>query len=136
MRPLGAGILGRASLVPPRLREVMIHRTCALTGAHYEWGVHAAIFGPVVDLTGAQLHSTAHGAASDPCWAPDDALVFRLADELHATSDVSDELFAALEAAFATEVIIELLICAGWYHAIAYVCNACRVQPEEWALPM
>jgi hypothetical protein len=31
-RPLGAGILGRGT-VAPRLREVMIHRTCALTGA-------------------------------------------------------------------------------------------------------
>src|ERR1700691_390653 len=45
MRPLGAGILGAAATVTPALREVMIHRTCALTGAGYEWGVHAVAFG-------------------------------------------------------------------------------------------
>jgi len=32
MRPLGAGILGSTATVPPSLREVVIHRTCALTG--------------------------------------------------------------------------------------------------------
>ncbi len=32
MRPLGAGILGPRALVEPLLREVMIARTCALTG--------------------------------------------------------------------------------------------------------
>jgi 4-carboxymuconolactone decarboxylase len=31
MRPLGAGILGPHAAVPAPLREVMIHRTCALT---------------------------------------------------------------------------------------------------------
>jgi 4-carboxymuconolactone decarboxylase len=36
MRPLGAGILGPSARVPAPLREVMIHRTCALTGAEYE----------------------------------------------------------------------------------------------------
>ena len=44
MRPLGAGILGSRALVPAPLREVMIHRTCALTGAGYEWGVHVRAF--------------------------------------------------------------------------------------------
>jgi len=136
IRPLGGGILGPAARVPARLREVMIQRTCALTGASYEWGVHAALFGPAVGLSGEQLESTARGSAADPCWPAAEALVFRLADELHATSDVSDELFAALRDAFSADVIIELLITAGWYHAIAYVCNACRVEPEPWAPAM
>jgi alkylhydroperoxidase family enzyme len=133
IRPLGGGILGPAARVPARLREVMIQRTCAVTGADYEWGVHAALFGPAVGLSEDQLASTARGAASDPCWGADEALVFRLADELHQTSDISDELFAALRPAFADDVIIELLITAGWYHAIAYVCNGLRVAPEAWA---
>src|ERR1700690_11919 len=51
MRPLGAGILGKGAKLPPRLREVMIDRTCALTGAEYEWGVHAAAFAAAVGLT-------------------------------------------------------------------------------------
>jgi 4-carboxymuconolactone decarboxylase len=28
---------------------------------------------------------------------------------------------------------VELLMLAGWYHAISYVCNAARVPLEAWA---
>ncbi len=89
MRPLGAGILGNKARVEPRLREVMIHRTCALTGAEYEWGVHVVGFARPLGFTDEQLASTVSGSAGDECWAPDEALVFRLADELHESSQVS-----------------------------------------------
>ena len=65
MRPLGAGILAHG-LLDPRDRELMIHRTCARCGAEYEWGVHAAFFGPRVGLTDAQLAATVTGSAGSP----------------------------------------------------------------------
>jgi len=133
MRPLGAGILGASAKVTPELREVMIHRTCALTGAHYEWGVHAVAFGKPLGLSDTQLHSTVHGEWSDRCWEPEQGTVFRLADELHRTSTVSDELWEALAARFDDAQIVELIATAGWYHLIAYICNGVGVQAEEWA---
>jgi 4-carboxymuconolactone decarboxylase len=133
MRPLGAGILGEAAKVPAVLREVMIHRTSALTGAEYEWGVHVMGFGKPLGFTDEQLHSTVHGSWSDPCWEADQAAVFRLADELHETSTVSDDCWQALTAHFDEQQILELLVTAGWYHAIAYVCNGAGLTLEEWA---
>jgi 4-carboxymuconolactone decarboxylase len=133
MRPLGAGILGARASVPPLLREIMIHRTCALTGNEYEWGVHAAAFGRPLGLTDEQLLSTVHGHGRDPCWDRTQATVLALADELHATSSISDELWAPLAAEFDERQIIELITTAGWYHVIAYICNGLRVQAEEWA---
>jgi 4-carboxymuconolactone decarboxylase len=133
MRPLGAGILGAAALVAPMLREIMIHRTCALTGAEYEWGVHAVAFGRPLGLSDAQLHATVHGAPSDACWDAEQASVFGLADELHETSTVSDERWQSLAAHFDEQQILELIVTAGWYHVIGYVCNALHVQPEDWA---
>jgi alkylhydroperoxidase family enzyme len=135
MRPLGAGILGARATVPPALREVMIHRTCALTGAQYEWGVHAVAFGKPLGLSDTQLHSTVHGEWSDDCWDAEQASVFRLAQELHETSTISDDLWEVLAARFQEPQILELIVTAGWYHVIGYVCNGLRVQPEEWALP-
>ena len=131
-RPLGAGILGHG-LVAPRLREVMIHRTCSLTGAEYEWGVHAVAFGRPLGLTDEQLAATVHGTPEDPVWSDDERAVLRLADELHATSTVSDALFTDLAARFGAEQVIELCLTAGWYHAIAYVIGAARIPPEPWA---
>jgi alkylhydroperoxidase family enzyme len=133
MRPLGAGILGSSATVPAPLREVVIHRTCALTGAEYEWGVHVAGFGVPLGFTQEQLHSTVHGSWRDSCWEPAQATVFRLADELHAQSTVSDELWAELADSFQTRQILELIVTAGWYHVIGYVCNGLAVVPEEWA---
>jgi alkylhydroperoxidase family enzyme len=133
MRPLGSGILGSGAMVAPQLREVMIHRTCALSGAEYEWGVHAVAFGAPLGLSETQLYSTVHGRWSDPCWAPDQASVLRLADELHETSTISDELWQALASHFDDPQILELIVTAGWYHVIAYVCNGVRVEHEQWA---
>ena len=132
MRRLGAGILARGR-VEARLREVMIHRTCALTGAEYEWGVHATRFGRPLGFTDEQLASTVEGSPDDPIWSPAERAVFRLADELHVSSTVSDALFAELREHFGDDQILELVIAGGWYRTIAYVINAARVQPEDWA---
>jgi alkylhydroperoxidase family enzyme len=129
-RPFGAGILARGT-VEPRLREVMILRTCALTGAEYEWGVHASAFGAAVGLTDAQVAATATGDAT--VLADDARVVLLLADALHRSSTVTDELFDELSRHFTQEQIIELCLTAGWYHAISYVIGAARVPLEEWA---
>jgi len=99
MRPLGAGILGHGR-VDPRDREIVIHRTCARSGAEYEWGVHAVAFAEAVGLTKEQIAATATGAADDPAWSENDALLVRLADDLHEGCGVSDELWSALAARY------------------------------------
>jgi alkylhydroperoxidase family enzyme len=131
MRPLGAGILGHG-LIEPRLREVMIHRTCALCGAEYEWGVHAVAFGRPLGFTDEQLAETVDGGAADGSWSDAERTVYRLADELHSTSDISDALFAELERHFDAQQILELVVTSGWYHTISFVVNAARVQLEPW----
>lgn len=135
MRPLGAGILGASASVPPILREVMIDRTCALTGAEYEWGVHTAAFGALVGLDETQLRSTVQGSHRDDCWAAPEATVMELAEELHATSTISDQLWQKLAGLFEPGQIIELIVTAGWYHVIAYLCNGLAIEGEAWAAP-
>ena len=133
MRALGAGILGRAAMVPPPLREVVVHRTCALVGAEYEWGVHASAFGRPLGFTDEQLHSTVHGSPDDPCWDTDQSAVFRLSDELHQTGTLSEDLWESLAGRFDEAQILELIATAGWYHLIGYICNGARIDLEEWA---
>jgi len=132
MRPLGAAILAHGT-VEPLLRELMIDRTCALCGAEYEWGVHAVAFAGAVGLSEEQLRSTASAGAADAVWSPAERAVLRLADELHAHSDVTQELFGELQRHFSAAQILELVVTAGWYRTICYVINAARVQLEPWA---
>jgi 4-carboxymuconolactone decarboxylase len=132
MRPLGAGILAHG-LLEPRVRELMILRTCARCGAEYEWGVHAAFWAARVGLGEDELAATVNAEATDPTWSEADRAVIRLADELHEGAGVSDDTYAALERRFDAAEILELTITAGWYHTIAFVINTARIQPEPWA---
>jgi alkylhydroperoxidase family enzyme len=134
MRPLGSGILNHGE-VPPRDREIVLHRTCARAGAEYEWGVHAIAFAQAVGLSAEQLAATAAGpeAADDPCWSEADARLVRLADQLHDTNAVSDELWAQLAECYTDRQLLELVVTAGWYRTLAYVINAARIPLEPWA---
>ena len=130
MRPLGAGILGHG-LLEPRIRELMILRTCARCGAEYEWGVHATFFAEAVGLTPAEVEAT---TATDPGFSnPRDRAVIQTADELHDGAALSDATYAELERHFTPPQILELVITSGWYHTISFVINTARVQLEPWA---
>ena len=131
-RLIAGGLLDRGS-ISLRQRELMILRSTALCGAEYEWGVHVAAFGPKAQWTPAEVQASARGDASAPCWKPDEALIVRLADALHASSDVDDALWVDLKRVFADEQLIELVMLAGFYHAVSFTLNAFRVPLEPSA---
>jgi 4-carboxymuconolactone decarboxylase len=132
MRPLGAGILGHGR-VPPRMREIMIDRTCALCGAEYEWGVHAVAFGSAVGLTPDQIAATVNASSDPELWTGAEQSVLALADALHRDASIDDELFAELRRHFDDAQILELTATAGWYHTISFILGVARVPLEPWA---
>ena len=132
LRSSGAYLLNFGTL-EPREREIVIHRTCARCGSEYEWGVHVVAFGRPLGLSEEQLAATVHGSADDPVWSGREALLVSLVDELHDTATVSDELWAELAARWSPEQLVELVVLAGNYHAIAFLTNVFRVELEEGA---
>jgi 4-carboxymuconolactone decarboxylase len=133
MTALGRFVLGRELALDLHDRELVIDRVCARCACEYEWGVHVASFGVRAGLTPEQLDATATGGADSPVWTERDALLVRLVDELHDTATVSDALWSELARRWSAPQLLELLLVAGWYHAIAYLANGARVEPEEWA---
>lgn len=129
-RWLAGGLLDKGT-ISLRLRELMILRTTALCGAEYEWGVHVAAFGAKAAWTEEQVRSTVRGSAEDCCWSEEECSVLLLANELHATSSVSDESWRRAAVSFSTEQLIELVMLAGSYHAVSFMVNAFGVQHEE-----
>lgn len=98
-----AGSLLDRGPVSLRHREIVIDRTCARCGCAYEWGVHIAFFAQRVALTAEQVSATWHGGADDPVWSDEERFLIRLADELHDSADISEELWKALAAAFSID---------------------------------
>jgi alkylhydroperoxidase family enzyme len=120
--------------LPMRDREIIIDRTCARCRCEYEWGVHVAFFAERAGLSRAQVASLTHGGPGDPCWSDErDRLLIEAADALHDGADIGGDLWHRLAGLFSEEQLLDLLMLAGWYHAISFAANGARVACEEGA---
>ncbi|CAG1018377.1 4-carboxymuconolactone decarboxylase [Burkholderiaceae bacterium] len=128
----GGYLLGRQASLPLRDREVVIDRVCARCGAEYEWGVHVAAFAEAARFSPQEIACIADAHADLSLLPARDRLLVRMVDELHLSSQLSDALWSEIAVVWSPPQIVELLMLAGWYRAIAYVCNAGRVPLEDW----
>jgi len=134
MRGWGTYELSRELSLTMRDREIVIDRTCARCRCEYEWSVHVAFFAERVGLTPEQNTSLVGGMHGDACWTDArDRLLIRAIDELHDRSAISDELWAALQAEFSDQQLLDLMLLCGWYHAISFVANGAQVALETGA---
>ena len=118
-----------------RDREIVINRTCARCRCEYEWGVHVAFFAGRAGLSSEQVTSLTHGGACDPCWGDQrDRLLIQAADALHDSADIGEDLWLRLARVFSDEQVLDLMMLAGWYHAISFTANGARVALEDGAL--
>jgi alkylhydroperoxidase family enzyme len=131
LRVMAGGLLDRGCITL-REREIVIDRTCFRCGSEYEWGVHVAFFGPRVNLTADETRDLCADDVSTTVFAPKERLLLRLCDELHATANVSDELWTALAREWSPEQLVELVVLAGYYHAISFATNAFRLPLEPF----
>lgn len=128
----GGGLLDKGNLTL-RQREIVIDRVTALSGSEYEWGVHIAFFAGRAGLDTAQQRSLARGSTDDACWSPEDRLLLRACDMLHARCDLDDALWEELRRGFSEEALIEILMLAGFYRTVSYLTNALRLPLEGYA---
>jgi alkylhydroperoxidase family enzyme len=54
-------------------------------------------------------------------------------DQLHATCDLDDPLWAELKRVFSDTAIIEIVMLAGFYRTVSYLTNALRLPLEHYA---
>jgi 4-carboxymuconolactone decarboxylase len=126
-------LIYRHSKLEPLHREIVIQRTCALCSAEYEWGVHAALFGERVGLTGERQAATVTGDHHSACWSEAEALLIEFADSLHGRSAIGDNLWGRMRAHWSEAQLLELATLAGFYHSVAYVISVACVEREDFA---
>lgn len=127
-----------ASLLDPgpltlREREIVIDRTCALSGCEYEWGVHVAIFARAAGLSDEEIRATVHGGAAASCWSQAEEAMIGAVDALHHRSTLSEAEFAALSAHYDEARILEIMLLCGFYRTVSYVANGLRLPLEATA---
>jgi alkylhydroperoxidase family enzyme len=116
-----------------REREIVIDRTCALTGCEYEWGVHVSAFATAAKLTGEQVEATVMGAPDTPCWSEAEQALIATVDALHHRATLDEGEFAALAAHYDEAKIFEILLLCGFYRTVAYLANGLALPLEEAA---
>jgi alkylhydroperoxidase family enzyme len=116
-----------------REREIVIDRTCALTGCEYEWGVHVANFADAAQLTEAQARATVLDSADAPCWSASEQVLITAVDALHARVKLSDGEFKALSAHYDEAKLFEIILLCGFYRTVSYFANGLDLPLEEKA---
>ncbi|HBM88840.1 MAG: carboxymuconolactone decarboxylase family protein [Parvibaculaceae bacterium] len=134
-RFMGAGLLDKGHL-SLRERELAIDRTCAQTGCAYEWGVHIAFFKDQVSLTDEEIDALATKTPEAGPWNDHEVLILKLMDALHQTSRVEDALWVELRSEFEEMQLLELIMLAGFYHTVAYLCNGLDLPLESYGAPL
>src|SRR5260221_7889537 len=127
-----AGLLDRGPLTLKE-REIVIDRTCALTGCEYEWGVHVATFADAAHLTDEQVRATVLGKADAACWSESENALIAAVDALHARATFDDSEFKALSAHYDDAKILEIILLCGFYRTVSYLANGLNLPLEEKA---
>src|SRR6266404_16676 len=116
-----------------REREIVIDRTCALTGCEYEWGVHVTAFAQAAHLTEEQVRATVLGKADAACWSAAEQALISVVDALHDRATLSDAEFAALSAHYDDAKVFEIILLCGFYRTVSYLANGLALPLEEKA---
>ena len=128
-----AGSLLDPGPLPLREREIVIDRTCALTGCEYEWGAHVAIFAAAAQLSDEQVRATVVDSADAPCWSAAEQALIAAVDALHTRATLSEAEFKALSAHYDDAQIFEIILLCGFYRTVAYLANGLALPLEEKA---
>ena len=127
--PFGGYLLGGASALPLRERELLILRTGYNCGSAYEWGQHVRI-AEALGMSREEISRVAAGPDA-PEWSAGDRALLRAADELHADARIGDETWAALREVWDERALIEICVLVGQYHLVAFALNSLGVELDE-----
>ena len=125
-------LLDRGSL-SLREREIVIDRTCALTGCEYEWGVHVATFAEAAHLTGEQIRATVEDGPDAACWSAAEQALVATVDALHHRATLGEAEFQALAAHYDEAQIFEIILLCGFYRTVSYIANGLDLPLEAKA---
>jgi alkylhydroperoxidase family enzyme len=123
-----AGALMPRGTLPRRDSELVILRVAHNTGSEYEREQHEQI-GRQVGLSVEEIARVREGAGA-PGWSERQAALLEASDQLHATRELSDELWSRLAAMLEERQLIELCMLIGHYEMLAMTLNSLRVQPD------
>jgi 4-carboxymuconolactone decarboxylase len=112
---------------PRELRELIVLRVAQLTGSDYEWTHHKSM-ALGLGMSERKLQALSRWRDSH-AFDDRERAVLRCTEEVHGI-ELSDEAFAELERLFSPSEIVEIVLTAAHYQAVARVVQALGVEVE------
>lgn len=118
------GMIGPTGLMDlrhlaPRLRELVLLRTCVANRCHYEFNLHVQTISERMGLTPALIDDIRQTAPAAVDWSAAELAAIRLVDALVSRREVSDEEFDAARMHFDEATLIEITHLVGLYTGVA-----------------
>ena len=132
MKLLGPTGLFDRQVLPSRLRELLILRTCVATKNEYEYQLHVRTISEKMGLSVAQIKDVLNEDPDPTLWAASELAAINLVDMLIQRLEVSDELFVRLREHFDEAALIEMTQLIGMYNGVAMMVALIRPQLDNY----
>ena len=123
-----ATVITHNGALSPRDSELLAMRVAWNCQSEFEWGHHLE-YALNAGLSKEEVARVPLGADAGG-WSDTDRALLEAADELHASQNVSDEVWSKLAALYSDKQLVEILFVVGEYTMLSMVVNASGVELE------
>ena len=125
------GLMDRHALAP-RLRELIILRTCVVAQCDYEFNLHVQTISERMGLQMAEIEDLRHPVLKAGTWSSAERAVVALVDESVAHCLISDATYELASRHFSEENLIEIIQLAGMYRGVAMMVGLIRPELDQY----
>ena len=125
------GLMDRHTLAP-RLREIIILRTCVVTQCDYEFNLHVQTISERMGLQMSEIEDLRQPVFKATTWSTAEHAIVALIDESVAHCLIKDETYEHASQHFSDEDLIEIVQLAGMYRGVAMLVGLIRPELDQY----
>ena len=125
------GFLDRQTF-PPKVRELLILRTCTLTRNSYEFNLHVQTISESMGLSKAQIEDLKSETVADHIWNENERALINMIDGLVEHIEVEQKVFDEARKYFDESELIELTLLVGLYTSIAMLVALTKPKLDKY----
>jgi hypothetical protein len=125
------GLMDRKT-IPPRLRELLILRTCMQTRNNYEFNLHERTISQHMGLKKTEIEDLKNASINTTFWSEEEIALIALTDTLVQSTSVSDPVFDDVIEHYPEAQLIEMTLLVGLYTSVAMLVSLIRPETDPY----
>jgi alkylhydroperoxidase family enzyme len=132
MRLIGpTGLLNRKAIAP-KIRELLILRTCVSARNDYEFHLHVQTISEQMGLRKEQIEDLKEAQIREDLWSEQEQALIHLIDELVERIEVTQPVFDEAQRHFSEAELVELVLLIGLYTGVAMIVALARPELDSY----